>query len=101
MRNITYKYNVGDVVKFKDKFHPTASCDLFSLAGTAARITQRADYGKPTYCIEGHDGVFTETCFIGLASEVSKNSLYHDEAAGADTLQGPETKCDTASFKET
>lgn len=100
MKNITYKYNVGDIVKFKDKFHPTASCDLFALAGTTARITQRVDYGKPTYCIEGHDGVFAERCFEGLSSEASKNSLCRDEAVGADTLQGPETKCDTDGFKE-
>ena len=64
---ITYKYNTGDKVKFKDKFHNTASCDLKGLEGTTAVIAQRMDYGKPTYRIEGHDGVFAETCFVGLA----------------------------------
>lgn len=71
MRNITYKYKVGDVVKFKDKFRPTASRDLKKLAGTTAKITQTVDYGKPTYCIEGHDGVFAERCFAGKIEERS------------------------------
>jgi hypothetical protein len=99
MSNITYKYKVGDRVKFKDKFCSTASCDLFTLAGTTAKITQRVDYGKPTYCIEGHDGVFAEGCFAGLATELI-NSPYRDEACGVCTKQGPETKCDTEGFKE-
>ena len=34
------------------------------------------------------------------ALETSKNSLCRDEVLGADTLQGPETKCDTEGFKE-
>jgi hypothetical protein len=63
---IKYKYSIGDHFKFKNK---------------AARE------------------VFPESCFaglvVGLASEASKNSLYRDEAIGADTLQGSAPSCDT------
>lgn len=69
MSTIHYKYNVGDIIKFKDKFHPTASCGLKALAGTTAKVIQTVDYGKPTYCLEGFDGcVFAEACFAGLAT---------------------------------
>lgn len=37
---------------------------------------------------------------IWEALETSKNSLCRDEAIGADTLQGPETKCDTEDSGE-
>ncbi len=66
-RTITYKYNVGDTVKFKDKFHRTASCGLKERAGTTAKIVERIDYGGATYRLEGITGVFKERCFAGLA----------------------------------
>lgn len=69
MRKINYKYNVGDVVKFKDHFYPYASCGLKALAGTTAKITSRIDYGGATYTLEGHTGVFKQGCFAGLASQ--------------------------------
>ncbi len=99
MRNITYKYNVGDVVRFKDHFHRYASCGLKERAGTTAKIVERIDYGGATYRLEGITGVFKQGCFAGLASETSKNSLCRDEAGGADTLLGPETNCGTEGFK--
>ena len=67
MRQITYKYNIGDTVKFKDKFHPSASCRLKELAGQTATITERKDYGGPAYKLKGHDGFFKQACFAGLA----------------------------------
>lgn len=96
-----YKYSIGDYVKFKSKFtNPT--CGLVGREGTVAKITGYAySYNnKPHYYINKVAGeVFPESCFaglvVGLASEASKNSLYRDEAIGADTLQGSELSCDT------
>ena len=68
MVNITYKYNVGDKVKFKDKF-TNPSCRLAEKAGTVAKITGLAlPYNnKPHYYLEDEEAVFPETCFQGLA----------------------------------
>jgi len=98
MRNITYKYNLGDVVRFKSKFHESASCGLAELAGTQGVVEDRRDYNGPCYKLAGMDQFFTEKCFDG--SVASKFFTQRDETAGADTLQGPETKCDTEGFKE-
>ena len=66
---IVYKYNAGDVVKFKDKFHPSASCGLAEKAGIAVKIAGQAlaYNNKPHYYIEGEESVFAETCFQGRA----------------------------------
>lgn len=98
MRNITYKYNVGDIVRFKDKFHSTASCDLKKLAGTTGVVEERRDYNGPCYKLAGGDSFYEETCFEGPA--LSKFFTQRDEAVGADTLQGHETKCDTEGSGE-
>jgi hypothetical protein len=98
MRNITYKYNLGDVVRFKSKFHESASCGLAELAGTQGVVEDRRDYNGPCYKLAGMDQFFTEKCFDG--SVASKFFTQRDEVVGADTLQGPETKCDTEGFKE-
>ena len=99
MRNITYKYNHGDRVCFKDKYPPSASCGLHERAGTTAVIAERSDYNGPSYKLVGVRGWFKESCFAGLATE-PVGSACRDEAVGADTFQGPETKCDTEGFKE-
>lgn len=66
MRKITYKYNIGDTVRFKNKFHPTASCGLREVAGQVARIVDRKDYAGPAYAIEGFPNTFyKEACFAG------------------------------------
>lgn len=100
MKNITYKYNVGDYVKFKDKFS-SPTCGLVGREGTTAKIAGRAlPYNnRPHYYLEGEAAIFPETCFAGLATE-PVNSPSRDEAVGADTLQGLETKCDTEDFGE-
>lgn len=95
MRKITYKYNIGDYVRFKTTFSSAASCGLSKKAGSIAKITDRFNYGSACYALECYEGIFTEDCFDGLASEASKNSLYRDEAIGADTLQGSAPSCDT------
>lgn len=78
MKQIKHKYNIGDTVKFKDKYHPTASCDLHERAGTTAKIRGYAPsyYNKLHYYLEGAvdyvgdrviDIVFPEEVFAGLA----------------------------------
>jgi hypothetical protein len=69
MEKITYKYNVGDRLQFKKKFHATASCGLKALAGCTAKVTERRDYNGPCYRLEGLDGFFTEKCFAGLKED--------------------------------
>ena len=67
MRNITYKYKVGDKVKFKSKFK-NPSCGLVWRAGTVAEITEiaRSYNNKPHYKVNGvDDEVFPETVFAG------------------------------------
>ena len=68
MINITYKYEVGDTVKFKDKFPSTASCGLAELAGTTAKVVARTDYNGAAYRLEGLENrYFKERCFAGRA----------------------------------
>jgi hypothetical protein len=97
MRNITYKYNLGDVVKFKDKFH-SPTCGLKGFEGTTGVVEERRDYNGPCYKLAGMDSFCKESCFEGPA--LSKNFTCRDETVGANTLQGPETKCDTESSGE-
>lgn len=98
---ITYKYSVGDYVRFKSKFtNPT--CGLVWRAGTIAEITgiAKAYNNKPHYYVNGvEDEVFPESVFAGPAteSEFRAQCLLDSEV---DTLQGPETKCDTESSGE-
>lgn len=97
MRNITYKYNLGDVVKFKDKFH-SPTCGLKGLEGTTGVVEERRDYNGPCYKLAGMDSFCKESCFEGPA--LSKFFTQRDEAVEADNFTGPETKCDTEGFKE-
>jgi hypothetical protein len=95
MKDITYKYNVGDYVKFKDKFH-SPTCGLVGREGTIAKITGHAFAynNRPHYYINDIEGeVFTETCFAGLATE---SEFLAQQALGSevDKEQVPETECD-------
>ena len=98
MKNITYKYNLGDIVRFKSKFHESASCGLAELAGTQGVVEDRRDYNGPCYKLAGMDQFFTEKCFDG--SVASKFFTQRDEASGADTLQSSETNGDTGDSGE-
>jgi hypothetical protein len=125
MSTCTYKYNVGDTIKFKDKFHPTASCGLAELAGTTAKVIARQDYDGPAYKLEGHEGFFTEKCFAGLsyepefhsweladdgvATQQPSDSLSDTEASGASTdtaewltghgtAEGPDYICSACNY---
>jgi hypothetical protein len=100
MRNIEFKYNVGDYVRFKSHYNSDASCDLFDRAGTIAVVADRADFGGPAYklsCTE--DSWYCEGCFEGLASG-SEFLAQQALASGVDTLQGPETNRDTGDSGE-
>ena len=97
MRNITYKYNLGDIVKFKDKFH-SPTCSLVGLEGTTGVVEERRDYNGPCYKLAGMDSFCKESCFEGPA--LSKFFTQRDEDSEVATLQGPETECDTEDSEE-
>lgn len=84
MRVIMYKYNIGDVVRFKSKFHSSASCGLARFAGTTAVITDRRDYNGPCYMLAGGNAFYKETCFEGPA--LSKSFAHRSEAIEANPL---------------
>jgi hypothetical protein len=98
---IKHKYKVGDYVRFKSKFtNPT--CGLAWRAGTIAKITgiAKAYNNRPHYYVNGvEDEVFPESVFAGFAeeSEFFAQCVLDSEV---DTLQGPETKCDTGDSGE-
>lgn len=101
MSNITYKYKVGDRVKFRENMI-NPSCGLLKLMGQEVEITGIAPAynNKPCYYINGDNNtVYSERLFAGLATEPI-NSLYREEVGGVCTKQGPDTKCDTEGFKE-
>jgi hypothetical protein len=100
MRNITYKYNVGDTVELKPKHYHWADVMGTKVLITAAEIVERRDYNGPAYALGGCAGFYKENCFVGLASEASKNSLCGSEDSEVDTLQGPETKLNTEDSGE-
>ena len=74
---ITYKYNLGDVVKFKDKFH-SPTCGLKGLEGTTGVVEERRDYNGPCYKLAGMDSFCKESCFEGPA--LSKTNESDDRA---------------------
>lgn len=88
MRNIEFKYNVGDYIRFKGHYDSDASCGLFDLAGTIAVVIDRADFNGPTYKLScDEDGWYQEGCFEGLASG-SEFLAQQALASGVDTVQG-------------
>lgn len=99
MRNITYKYKVGDRVRFKDHFGKSATCGLKDLVGQTARIMERRDYNGPAYRLEGKDGFFKEGCFAGLATSL-KFEVCGFEDLGAGIDKGPTSNCDTEDSGE-
>jgi hypothetical protein len=101
MKEVIYKYNVGDYVRFKDKFSsPTTG--LVGREGTIAKITgiAFAYNNKPHYYINDIEGeVFTETCFAGPATEpefLAQLTL----GAKVNKKQGTETNGDTGDSGE-
>lgn len=100
MRNIEYKYNVGDYVRFKSHYASDASCDLFERAGAIAVVADRADFNGPAYKLScDEDSWYKEGCFEGLASG-SEFLAQQALTSGVDTLQGPETNRDTGDSGE-
>lgn len=94
MRNINYKYNIGDTIAFKPSFSESACTTLFGLEGKVFEITDRKDYGGPTYKLFGLEGYFAEDCFAGLAVG-SVDTPEGSFAVQVDMEQGDETECDT------
>lgn len=100
MRNIEFKYNVGDYVRFKSHYASDASCDLFERVGTIAVVTDRADFNGPAYKLScDEDSWYKEGCFEGLASG-SEFLAQQALTSGVDTLQGSETNRDTGDCGE-
>jgi hypothetical protein len=65
MRNITYKYEVGDTVMFKVSFK-NPSCGLVGREGTTAKVTglAKAYNNKPHYYLDGDETtVYPESLF--------------------------------------
>lgn len=65
MRNITYKYNVGDVVELKPKYHYWTNVMGTPVLISAAEIVERRDYNGPAYALGGCTGFYKENCFVG------------------------------------
>jgi hypothetical protein len=100
MSIIHHKYNAGDYVRFKSKFH-SPTCGLVGREGTTAKIAGRAlPYNnRPHYYLEGEEAIFPETCLAGLATESEFRAQLTLDAE-VDKEQGPETKCDTGDSGE-
>lgn len=77
--SITYKYNIGDIVRFKKTFSCTCSCGLKELAGSTGVIEERRNYNGPTYKLAGDPAFYQESCFEGPA--LSKFFTQRDEAS--------------------
>ena len=99
---ITYKYKVGDKVRFRENLiNPT--CGLLKLRGQEVEISGLAPVynNKPCYYINGDfSTVYYERLFAGLSSEAPKFALYREESSGVYTLQGEETKRDMGDSGE-
>ena len=101
MRNITYKYNVGDLVVIKPKHHREVELpQLGKVKVGLGKIAECRDYNGPCYRLEGFEGFWQEHCFAGLAFEALKNSPCYDEIKGPDMIMPTPLSCDTESFKE-
>ena len=95
MKNIIHKYNVGDYVRFKNKFNsPTTG--LVGREGTIAKVTGIAPSynNKPHYYLDDNIcGAYVESCFAGPATEpefLAQQALNSE----VDKEQGPETEYD-------
>ena len=100
MKNITPKYNVGDYVKFKDKFNsPTTG--LVGREGTIAKITGIAPSynNKPHYYLDNNVcGAYVESCFAGLATEAEFLAQVDKEQSEFEVLPLEEAKWYRISF---
>jgi hypothetical protein len=101
MRNIIYKYNVGDIVELKEKHRPEVEIPYVGAKVKVGlcKITEHRDYNGPCYRFEGLDGFWQEACIAGLATEsefLAQQALVSKVAKE----QGPETKCDTGDSGE-
>ena len=100
MKNITPKYNVGDYVRFKDKFNsPTTG--LIGREGTITKITGIAPSynNKPHYYLDNNIcGAYVESCFAGLATEAEFLAQLDKEQSEFEALPLEEAKWYRISF---
>lgn len=99
MRNISYKYNIGDVVALKPDHYFEADVMGQKVLITAAEILERKDYNGPCYALGGSSCFWKEACFAGIANEL-KNRLYSYEGAEVYTDLPVESSCDIESSSE-
>jgi hypothetical protein len=75
MSNITYKYNVGDIVELKPKHRIKVKVDgvdnEFELA--SVKVVERRDYNGPAYRFEGVCGFYKEDCIRSRWSEAPQD----------------------------
>lgn len=64
MRNITYKYNIGDYVVLKPEhlIYYYIDEDDMTVKITTTKILERRDYNGPAYRFDGVPGFFKEDC---------------------------------------
>lgn len=73
MRNITYKYEVGDTVMFKPKHYFEADVMGTKVLVTAAEVVERRDYNGPCYALGGCQGFWKEDCFVGRYEDTDQS----------------------------
>ena len=101
MRNITYMYNVGDVVELKLKHQANLLLPNGEVVfATRVKIEECRDYNGPCYKFEGVHGFYKEACINQRLVVASVNSACRDEAEGGYTLQDPLPSCDTRDSGE-
>ena len=71
MRNITYKYKVGDIVVLKPEHQPEVEIPYVGskIRVGLVKIIDCRDYDGPTYKFEGLDGYYQEACIECLVEE--------------------------------
>ena len=85
MRNITYKYNIGDVVELKPKHRVTVNVGGKYITLSTVIIVERRDYNGPAYRFEGINAFYKENCIAGRAPESFLNDVYDSETKGPNT----------------
>lgn len=82
MRNITYKYNIGDVVELKPKHRATVNVGGKYITLSTVIIVERRDYDGPCYRFTGDPTFYKEACIKALVSGSFLSDVWAYEAEG-------------------
>jgi hypothetical protein len=89
MRNITYKYSVGDIVELKPKHYIEQHIGNEEVVYLkTVKIIVKKDYCGPCYKFEGVPGFYKEACIKRLIEAV-KFDAYDDEDSEIENVTGP------------